>query len=84
MEAPAHKEQLDTMKCQTPGCEHRDHDTEIFIRAGCHVEEPVWASYDSGILTLRCSVCDSVIIRVAVASNISPYREYLKSNSKKN
>lgn len=57
---------LDRMQCSFPDCESPDH-TELFLHSMCHPEIPTWASYDNGVLVIRCAQDDKVVVRIKVA-----------------
>ena len=65
---PCYREDLDAMGCRTPDCNHEASGHEIYLHAGCHSDAPPWAEYADGSLVLRCSVCDALVVRIAVAS----------------
>jgi hypothetical protein len=64
-----YREQMDkeTSRCSVPGCTSGRHDGPIFFHSACHPDEPTWASYRGGILTVTCRVCEHVVISVHVA-----------------
>ncbi len=58
-----YKEDLDKMECPC-GCGSR----EIYLYGHCHPQNGrTWASYEKGILTIRCAICDTMIAEIAVA-----------------
>jgi hypothetical protein len=58
---------LDQAACGTPGCDHTAHGGGLVFHSQCHPSRPTWASYQSGVLTFRCSKCDQLIVQIAVA-----------------
>ena len=54
--------------CGTPGCTHENHGT-LFVRARCHDERGVDASYTkgSGMLVLSCRICGNFVMAIRVA-----------------
>ena len=59
------RQQLDTLSCATPGCDHTTHDG-LILSARCHSRRGVQAKYQDGILTFTCGICGSFIAKVAV------------------
>jgi hypothetical protein len=56
------------MGCQNPSCDHKDHDTLLYLSPKCHPGKPVFVRYDKAYecLDIFCSVCDHPITSVAV------------------
>jgi hypothetical protein len=61
------RRELDVQKCGTPGCGCSG---PLIMMARCHPNRPIDVAYDwtTGLLTCRCSKCELVICRIAVAA----------------
>ena|ERR1700724_1271997 len=57
--------------CQTPGCDHRNHDA-VYLHARCHVASPLWAEYYGSALRLCCRKCRGLIEMVEATSALEP------------
>lgn len=69
-----YREQLESMGCSTPGCDHSAHDGPLFLHARCHTGAKTRASYEGGVLTITCAVCKAVVAQIAVADEAElPY-----------
>jgi hypothetical protein len=64
-EDPLVQQDLEQIECSNPLC---DSDHPIYINAKCHTGAGLAVSYDKdcGCLNLLCSVCNSLVARVAV------------------
>jgi hypothetical protein len=60
-------QELDATGCGIPDCGH-DH-TVLYLHPRCHRSAATRASYDkrTGLLTLRCRQCNSLVAEIAVA-----------------
>ena len=58
--------------CSTPGCDHGSHDTGLVMTARCHPDASVLVVYlaDQGAAVVKCSVCDEIVTKMAVASEV--------------
>lgn len=65
MTDPKTQKDLDTVRCSNPDCDHASHGP-IYLNPGCHPDAPSRCSYDNGVLTIECAVCDSVVGQIAV------------------
>lgn len=77
---PLTKRELDEMAtggCQSPGCNHEDHDHGIIFHGRCHEGGDIEASYKvgSGILVIACRVCQKVIAKIGVEGLLGPTGE---------
>jgi len=59
----SYQEDLDLIKYNMPCC--KDHD-ETTIHSRCHPLAPTLACYKDGILTIKCYVCNEVVIEINV------------------
>ena len=64
------KEDLDEVRCQSPGCDHKDHDDGFFLHGRCHMESGMEVQYMDGQLFVRCNTCKTQVAAVAVSSKI--------------
>jgi hypothetical protein len=64
---PLTRRDLDPQGCGIPNCGH-DHSI-LFLHSRCHPNAGVRASYvkESGVLSMRCRSCKSLIADIAVA-----------------
>lgn len=65
---------LDARQCEDPGCDRTDHVAQerVYFSSRCHPGTGVVeVSYRSGVLTLRCSVCRTIAVEIAVAGAVS-------------
>lgn len=55
--------------CQTPGCDHKNHEQKIFLHSRCHPAAGVEAMYKegAGIVVLKCRTCRALITQIKVA-----------------
>jgi hypothetical protein len=61
---------LDSMVCQDPGCEHKDHSQGLIFSGKCHKGAPTVAKYLDGVLHLRCAVCKAPVAQFLIADGI--------------
>lgn len=68
-ESALSRRELDAAKCGTPGCNCPG---PLILSPRCHMGKAVSVSYDwtTGLLTLRCSRCQQLITRIAVADTV--------------
>lgn len=52
------------LKCNTPGCNCGG---PLTLHSRCHTSAPTWAVLDGDVLTITCSVCESVITTLKLA-----------------
>ena len=62
---PLYADDLDAKRCQDPSCDHMN-DSELFLWANCHSTNKLQVSYSEGIVTIRCGVCEQVVVDIAV------------------
>jgi hypothetical protein len=65
MSALALRTELDRLRCSEPGCDCGA--DGVVLTSVCHPDDPMWASYRHGELTLTCVVCDAPVVTIAVA-----------------
>lgn len=63
---PVTQQELDSMTCAHEGCDHKSHSSQMVIHPRCHVGAPTWCWYDNGVINVKCSECDSLVVRIAV------------------
>ena len=63
-------EDMNNMTCGNPECTN-DHKEGLIVNSACHTKEPTTAWYSKGILTIKCSICESVVAEIAVASIVN-------------
>lgn len=62
------KQDLDSMKCEVPGCAQPHHHGPLILNSRCHPGKRVDVRYRyGGILEATCSVCDRHVFNVRVA-----------------
>lgn len=61
------REELDRMRCSTPGCKNEH--GPLVIAQGCHPAQGVGLVYMNGALTVVCHVCTRPICTIAVAEH---------------
>lgn len=64
---PLTQKDLDNHTCQAEGCDHKGHSTEMVLHPRCHMGTPTWTAYENGAITVKCSECDMLVARIAVA-----------------
>ena len=64
---PLTQQDLKDLTCAEPGCTHDSHENGLALHSRCHPSQPTWAWYKDGVLTVRCSRCESVVATIAVA-----------------
>jgi Zn ribbon nucleic-acid-binding protein len=62
---PLTREQLDTMRCETPGCECGG---GRILKPACHPAGRLEIWYADGVVHVTCLECRSLVTRIAVAS----------------
>jgi hypothetical protein len=62
-----YKEQLDRMKCSTPGCTSQH--CALYLSPACHPGAPLSVLYEAGTLTIECHECRGFVDRIAVAGS---------------
>jgi hypothetical protein len=69
---PMTRAQFDGMTCHAEDCDHSSHDTEMYLHPKCHVGSPTWAIYEEGVINVKCSECDALVVRIEVAPGTVP------------
>ena len=59
---PYTRQELDPLRCQTPGCKCGG---SLIMNPVCH-DDGVDVRYAAGVLTVRCHVCEKEVAQVAV------------------
>jgi len=70
MAKPLYIEDLNKLICDDPGCTN-DHKEGLVLNSKCHTGKGTISWYSHGILTITCAVCEAVVAKIAVASNIN-------------
>jgi LSD1 subclass zinc finger protein len=76
---PLFKEDLDRQMnagCSNPDCT-ADHKIgeEMYLSSKCHLGAPNFVTYREGVVIVRCSICQDIVLEIEVASqadDISP------------
>lgn len=66
MRTPLTQKILDSMRCQTPDCDHASTSGPMFLHPICHPDEGTWCSYEASVLEIRCRSCKKLVAQVAV------------------
>lgn len=69
---PLTRTDLDRMGCDAPGCDHTSHQGPMVPRGRCHPSAGTWCYYQDGVLTVRCRICELMILEIAVAEGPEP------------
>jgi len=61
------RKDLDSFRCDNPSCTEKH--GPLILHSICHPNDPTWSFYDynNGILTVKCSICESEIAEILVA-----------------
>jgi hypothetical protein len=63
-----YREDLDKKGCQYPACNCVGGKSRIFLHSPCHPTEPTWTYYHDSCICIICSICESLIETIVVAS----------------
>ena len=64
------QKELNQAGCGIPNCDH-DHSV-LFLHSRCHMGRPTTVRYikETGTISVRCAVCDSVVAEIKVAHEL--------------
>ena len=70
MPKPLTQENLAVATCNNPDCRHGG-DCQMFVHGRCHPGDPTWVSYSkqTGLLSVRCAICEDLIVQFLVATS---------------
>lgn len=65
-----YKEDLDSLPCGNPFCDHTAHDGPMVLKQRCHPGKGTTATYKDGQIEITCRICKQLVAVVAIARKL--------------